>query len=348
MSETKIPSTDLAPPNLDALKKLIEDNEGPFAIVTAQLDPDSIGAGVLVRKLLAGFGKTGLVYYAGSKDRDPQNQTAFTVCKLASTFRPKKELPKGMPIILIDSATLNDTRWGEEKLEPIIVIDHHDSLLPRSPERWVWIEPRFGAASTMVARLLQIFGINLTEDERETATLGAFGIYNDTRGLLSKTTSIDREMFTELMRIGDQRLLEDLHEFPLPEAYYAFLATAYETKQIYQAKLVATVGEISAHDNTLLARVATKLVRWDGVHTVILWALQDSEMVVVKARTIDRSLDLNDLLQRHFPGCSGTKGHEGGADIPVPIIAPKTPKSREAFVLYLRNLFNEMFGASGS
>ncbi|MEK7516167.1 MAG: DHH family phosphoesterase [Patescibacteria group bacterium] len=348
MPETKLPSTDLAPPDTELLRRIITETQRPLAIVTTQLDPDSMGASMLMRKLLRSLGQDAIVCYAGAGNSDPQNQTAFTMCNLAPIFRPKEELPRDAAVILLDSAILHDKRWGEEPLDPIIVIDHHDSRLSPSANRWVWIEPRFGAASTMVARLLQVFEVKLTDDDREVATIGAFGVYNDTRGLLSKTTSLDREMFTELMRHGDQRLLQDLHEFPLPEAYYAFMATAYRTKTIHQAKLIATVGEMTAHDNTLLARVATKLVRWEGVYTVIVWGLQDGKLVTVKARTIDRANDLNDLLHLHFPGYGGAKGHEGGADIPLGVLAPPNGASCAILLEFLQKLFNDKFGANGS
>jgi nanoRNase/pAp phosphatase (c-di-AMP/oligoRNAs hydrolase) len=200
----------------------------------------------------------------------------------------------------------------------------------------------------MVARLIQILEIPLTEDDRMTATLGAFGIYNDTHGLLRKTTSLDRAMFAYLMSHGEQRLLEDLYQFPLPERYYDLYRRACETRRIAHTTLVASVGEISAEENTLLARIANQMVLCAGVYTVILWGLQDGTAVTVKARTIDRTMNLKEFLQKHFPNCSGAKGHEGGADFPIAFIAPKSVKSRETFVEYLRQCFNEMFGTNGS
>lgn len=348
MLDGKISSTDLVPPNTDGLKDLLANRPGPFAPAAAQLDPDAIGAGMLTLKLLSAFGKGEKVYYAGSGNNDPQNQAAFTACNLETWFRPKAELSSGSPIILLDSANLHDTRWGDEPLDPVIVIDHHDSRLSSSAGRWCWIEPRLGATSTMVARLLQILEIPLTEDDRMTATLGAFGIYNDTHGLLRKTTSLDRAMFAYLMSHGDQRLLEDLHQFPLPERYYDLFRCAWETHRVAQTTLLASVGEISAEENTLLARIANQLVLCAGVDTVILWGLQDGAAVTVKARTISRTMNLNEFLQKHFPNCSGAKGHEGGADFPVSAIAPKSVKTRGMFVEYLRQWFKEEFGANGS
>jgi nanoRNase/pAp phosphatase (c-di-AMP/oligoRNAs hydrolase) len=348
MPETKLPSTDLVPPNIGGLKDLLAKTPGPLALAAAQLDPDAIGAGMLMLRLLTSLGKSGTVYYAGSGNNDPQNQAAFTACDLETWFRPRAELPSGSPTILLDSANLHDTRWGDEPLDPIVVIDHHDSRLSPSAGRWCWIEPRLGATSTMVARLLQILEIPLTEDDRVPATLGAFGIYNDTHGLLRKTTSLDRAMFAYLMSHGDQRLLEDLHQFPLPERYYDLFCRAWETRRVAQTTLVASVGEVLAEENTLLARIANQLVLCAGVDTVVLWGLQDGSAVTVKARTISRTKNLNEFIQRHFPDCGGAKGHEGGADFPVSAIAPKSVKTREMFVEYLRQWFKEEFGANGS
>lgn len=348
MPDGKISSTDLVPPNIDGLKDLLTKTPGPFAPVAAQLDPDAIGAGMLALKLLSAFGKGEKVYYAGSGNNDPQNQAAFKACDLDTWFLPKEELPSSLPTVLLDSANLHDTRWGEKPLDPTIIIDHHDSRLAANANRWCWIEPRLGATSTMVARLLQILDIPLTEDDRMAATLGAFGIYNDTHGLLRKTTSLDRAMFAHLMGHGDQRLLEDLHQFPLPERYYDLFRCAWETHRVAHATLVASVGEVSAEENTLLARIANQLVLCAGVNTVVLWGLQDGNAVTVKARTISRTLNLNEFLQRHFPNCSGAKGHEGGADFPISVIAPKFVKTREMFVEYLQQWFKEEFGANGS
>ena len=301
-----------------------------FAILISQLDPDAIGAAVLLRVVLESLGKKADIYYAGKISQ--LNQALFNIFELDKSFTPiPNQLPAHYTLALDDSSMLEDKRLGSlGKINPKIVIDHHRSDLRESDETWIENQS-MGSAASIAADLLLSLGKDLDPEEQvnlstygKEATLGALGITSDTDAFEApETTDLDRQMFAALMEKGDQESFTAARKYSLPDRYYSIWQNVLATEKRAHSTLVASGGFIAEEEKDYLARISNKLMRWKGVTLVIVWAIVDDENLTVKARTNDPSLDLNELLKKKFGQThAGAKPRAGGAERPLEALKP--------------------------
>ena len=330
---------------IEKFRKVVESCEDGIAILIAQVDPDAFGAGVLLRKALEFLGKRAEIYYAGKVSQ--LNQALFNIFEIEKIARPiPNEFPSEVALALVDSSMAEDKRFGSlGRIEPRIVIDHHRSDLRESEDTWVEIQ-QTGSASAIAADLLFSLGVPFNNDAQVT-TLGALGISGDTDGFdAPETTSLDREMYYKLMEHGNQELVTAARRYDLPDRYFDIQKELRNSEHIGHATLVASGGFIAEKEKDFLARIANNLVRRTGVRLVVVWAVVDDTNLVVKARTTDKSSDLNEMLKRLFGSSyAGAKTGAGGAEIPLGFLAPSA-KSREELLRFLDAKMRDAFHIS--
>jgi len=308
-----------------------------IAILIAQGDPDAYGSAAILRKILEHLGKSVIVYYAGTVSQ--LNRAMFNIFSLERDFdHLPKQLPPHFTIALVDSSMVDDNRLGIGVIDPKIVIDHHrGDKIPENDDNWILIRD-VGSACSLVADLAFALGVPLDKD---TATMGALGISNDTDSFEAKeTTDLDRKMFAALMEHGEQSDFMEARKYPLPARYYDIWKSVLDTQRFQQGTLIVSGGFISEKEKDFLARIANNLMRWEGVELLIVWAIVDDKKFVVKARTHSAQKLLGEILKRIFgQNNAGAKTWAGGAEVPLAEIAPvelgTTETSRQHFLRIL-------------
>ncbi len=319
---------------VEKFRSLVTACNEDFAILIAQIDPDSIGCAILTAKILEFLEKRVFVYFAGKVSH--LNQPLFNLFDLEKILRPlPNELPPHLVFVLVDSSMVDDKRFGSlGPISPKVIIDHHKTDMRENENSWIAIES-VGSASSIAADLLFALEVPL-EKNSQVATLGALGIAGDTDSLEAVgTTPLDRKMFASLMEYGNQEQFSDARKYDLPDRYYEMWRAVLNSEHVGHSTFIGSGGYIIEEEKDFLARLANKLMRRKGVTLVIVWAIVDESRLVVKARTTSVSNELNDTLRRLFgPNYAGAKTWAGGAEIPLGFLAPSV-KSREHLLKFL-------------
>lgn len=193
-------------------------------------------------------------------------------------------------IILVDSRSFNAVKWMDESTE-FLLIDHHTYTQPL-PTGWRWWDGALGPLSTganttlLVERLL-VQGADLTPLQ---ATLLALGIYEDTGGLLYKsTTHRDARCVAWLLEQGAN--VEVIHRFthyPLSSAQQKLveelIASAEYVQVAGQTLVVATANAPDfSEEVSALAHQLRSLYEVDAVFVVV--DLGDRVQMVARSRS---------------------------------------------------------------
>lgn len=341
---TKEREQTLEPKKVAKFKQVLNTCEDGIAILLAQVDPDGVGSSALLSRVLQALGKQSVSYYAGVVSQ--LNQAIFNLFELDKIMHPTPPtaLSSQMAVALVDSAMVDDRRFGVlGPISPKFVIDHHRTNLAEREDNWVCIES-VGAAATLVAELLFALDVPLSDDP-STATLGALGIAGDTDDFKApETTSRDRAMFSRLMEHGDQELYTRARDYFLPDRYFEILEGVLKSRKSGHSTMVASGGYIAEDEKDFLARIANNLSRRTGTELLIVWAVVDESKLVVKARTRDASKNLNEMLKKKFgESRAGAKTWAGGAEIKLDLKPSFSASSRNLLLEYLESWMLDEF-----
>ncbi|KJR41180.1 TrkA-N domain-containing protein [Candidatus Magnetoovum chiemensis] len=292
-------------------------------IVLTQVDPDSIGSAMLLRQIALSFNLKVEVYYCGHFGH-PQNRTIYSLYDLGSIFDPISIKPSEIKkCAIVDSSQVNDARLQGYSIEPVIIIDHHEVDTKNNDEdenSFILIE-RVGASSTLVAELVFALNVKLEKNSRE-ATLGALGIFNDTK-MLTNATERDVIAYSKILEYADKEIFRQLHSYPLPQRYFEYFKEAITNWKIKESRLVTGIGFVSSKEADQLSIITDSLIRMPEIQIAIAWGIVDYAHVRISARCTDPSLSFYDFLKERFGQNSGVKTTatgvaEGGALIKLP------------------------------
>jgi len=216
----------------------------------------------------------------------------LTLYRSAFPFAEADRIPRERvaQAILVDSRSFNAVKGMDETTE-FLLIDHHTFTQPLPPG-WRWWDGALGPLSTganttlLVERLL-VQGADLTPIQ---ATLLALGIYEDTGGLLYKsTTHRDARCVAWLLEQGAN--VEVIHRFthyplsPAQQALVEELIASAEYVQVAGQTLVvatATAPEFS-EEVSALAHQLRSLYEVDAVFVLV--DLGDRVQMVARSRS---------------------------------------------------------------
>jgi nanoRNase/pAp phosphatase (c-di-AMP/oligoRNAs hydrolase) len=330
----------LTPERLERFKTIATGLDGQTTILITQMDPDAIGAAMLLRLILERhLGCKVTTYFAGTIDH-PQTWAIFNYYRLSERMTPiPKDLADLGKVILVDSSLRADTRMQGKKYAPVIVIDHHDkSDVPDNGETWVWCEP-VGATVTLVVELADQLEVAL--DDSEVATMGALGIATDTQNFTEGVDrKRDRRIWARLLDLGSDVQYSALSRYDFPERYFQLLhqLLSPESFTFHQTLLVTHCGLIDPNEMAYLSRAADMLIRHEQAQTVIVWAPLRGVGICIKFRSEDPSGDLADLIVT-FAGSGGAKSKHGVASggsiivFPDPLV-PSEQNEKEVVAMF--------------
>jgi len=305
---------------LNRFRAVVNAMSGSCSIIISQVDPDALGGAValaeVITKCKTGNGLKIKIFYGGAVSH-PQNVAIMNKFDLARRMRPIRQFGEddNRNVVLVDSSSLDDARLQlKEKIDPVIVIDHHrGSSVQEREGTFVWIED-VGSASTLVVELMRSLKIGPLEEHPMVALLLAVGIYTDTSGL-TDCIRRDRDAYNVVADIAPGQELTQLFRYPLPSSHFDNLGKALENREFRDGKMVTHLGKIRPEEGDDLSTIADSLIRMTGVTLVIVWGIVD-KTVRISARNADITNPLDVFLRDRFAGAScGAKLSSDGRGI---------------------------------
>lgn len=290
-----------------------EAGQESWSVIVAQIDPDGIATAFIVKALLATLGaKVDGLYYAGGFGH-PQNKILYNEFELMKHMKPISEMPEDTVKALADSSRFEDSRLGRRIPKEMfgLVVDHHLEALQETSTFLPIIES-CGAAATNAIRLLCASGGDL--DER-LCDLAAVGILSDTDRLTHPVTKqADRDAFAEVMRKGNQELIDACFNYALPERYLELYREVLANETVLKhVRIGHTTSLLREDEGDYLSIMADSLRKVQGAETVVVWGVP-KDAVRASVRTHSKDLDLTAFIEAVFgKGNGGAKHGSGGA-----------------------------------
>ena len=167
-------------------------------------DPDAIASAFGLQRLLAHFGVTSTLCYAGRIDKLSSSKmlTAFGI-QMVSYEELREHMQEQDPIICVDSQK-NSGNITDFVGDEIACIDHHPTFVQTE---YLYRDVRItGACASLIAQYFQRLGM---APDVNAATALLYGIRMDTLQFSRGATSLDIEMFSYLFPLSDtQKMLE--------------------------------------------------------------------------------------------------------------------------------------------
>lgn len=197
---------------------------------------------------------------------------------------------------------------------PTVVLDHH-AMRPESARAEVAIvEPGYGATSALVAEMLLARGVPMTT---EVATALYYGIKSETQDLARDASEADVEVYRELEKRMDRRVLARIEAGRVPREYYTEVLTVLSTAVVRGRVVTADLGRLRVPD--MVPEMADFLLRLETVRwSCVMGEYQDT--LYVSIRTTDPDANAGEAIRRAFDGMGSSGGHAsmGGGQVPMP------------------------------
>lgn len=301
--------TNLAEQRLAHLLAALDQPPGLAIVPHVNPDPDAIAAAVGLQALFMHLGYRTRLLYAGRVGR-AENRALIDY--LERPFQPLLVVPL-WPIVLVDTQPGAGNSPFESDTPIAITFDHHPLRDDSTRTRFADIRPTFGATSTIVYEYMQAAGY--TPDSR-LATVLYYGIKTDTMSLERGATAADVAAYEALRALIDRSALRRIQQVRVPAAYFRHTYTALQAARVYDAVLVAHLGQTPYPD--LAAEMADWLLRYEGVEWVLCTGVY-RDVLNLALRTVDPEGQAGRTIQTVLEGRGSGGGHGAlaGAQIPL-------------------------------
>lgn len=219
-----------------------------------------------------------------------------------------------------DFVAICDTQPGTnysslpDGLVPTVVIDHH-AMRPETKKAEVAIvEPNYGATSSLVAEMLLAKGVPIPTD---VATGLYYGMKSETQDLARDTTETDVEVYRELEKLIDRRLLARIESGRVPREYYTEILTVLSTATVQGRVVWADLGLLRVPD--MVPEMADFLLRLEGMRwSCVMGDYLDT--LYVSIRTSDPDSNCGEAIKKAVAGMGSAGGHASmaGGQVPMP------------------------------
>ncbi len=292
-------------------------SEGKLVLCTHRHpDPDGLGALVAMQQLLKDkFGLEADLVLEG-RIRRAENVAMRRLLRIEA-------LPKGAVdpavykgAIVVDAQPCFSHTHPPGGVPVLAIFDHHDAseaTEEKDKEAFRWVDPGFGATSTMVWSLLRAFDV---EPNERTATALFCGIRYDTNDLAHDSTELDEEAYFALQRIANRSWIGAIDHPPLPRDYFRQMARAIDSCEVSGIVLLTLLGDVNSPET--VAEVADWFVRLEGQQWSLAGGACDGRYQV-SLRTDLPGADAYPAL-RYILGREGSCGGHGrmaGGQIPI-------------------------------
>lgn len=331
---------------------VVKENETPerVAIFThPSPDPDAMASAIGIQWLLASrYGIESDFVKVGDSTRR-QNTTMINILGItmldwetvSSTFDETYTR-----VVVVDA--LPDRLPSEVAKRVKLVIDHHDVQLTATQRKkydLVIIE-RVGACCSLVYKLMRecdwlpgsdkVASVTATIDDHIVATAMTAGIMIDTRGFMNiATQQLDLEAYTYFFGQADPKLGRKIDKYKEPRYLFELRGELVKPENyvIENTTYIGSAGYLPVGRTDALPQLADEFVKMEGVTTAIVFAIVGTDLIV-KMRSEDDSLMVNNFLQKLFGENAGAKAGEGGGAIPLGLLGIEAPPDELKVKIY--------------
>ncbi|HHT9153567.1 MAG TPA: DHH family phosphoesterase, partial [Candidatus Hypogeohydataceae bacterium YC40] len=281
------------------------DTRGLAIFLQDNPDPDAIASGLALKRIAEKCEVVSKIYYGGNighhQNRALVNLLGTELIQLTTPTEVKEVLSAVGKVALVEASTPSKNNILPEGFVPDIIVDHHQTDISAVKGRFVDIEYKIGATSTILTRYLRLFGI---KPDAALATVLLYGIKVDTMGFTRNTTAQDMEAVAYLSPLIDHELLKGIESPPMSSETLDIIGRAIRSREIRGSYLVSFVEFIN--DRDALPQAADMMLQLEGVDTVLVSGIS-GDKVHLSARSRDPRVNLGLLLQKAFGQGSG--GH---------------------------------------
>jgi nanoRNase/pAp phosphatase (c-di-AMP/oligoRNAs hydrolase) len=284
-------------------------------LVQKNPDPDCIGAAVGLSVLLREkFALKTSIFYHG-KISHPQNKAMKNLLHIQMKEASEFILESYEKIVVVDT-DLTNTGFASDKLMSASVrIDHH--YMDRDQEA-EYEDIRFvGSTCSIIWEYLKEYDVDLSVMP-DIATALLIGIKTDTIDFTSQTTAeLDMIAYRSVLPHVSKESLARICNYTIPKVLFELECKAFTEKILQDGTLISYIGQIDENNRDVISIIADKMIRMDGVETVVIMAIIDSELVA-SVRSTDDRVEVSSLCAKVFgKEFSGAKDGSGGARIPL-------------------------------
>ncbi|MBC8329566.1 MAG: DHH family phosphoesterase [Planctomycetes bacterium] len=323
-------------PNLDRFRAALPASGRLVLCTHRHPDPDGLGALVALQYLLQEeFGLEAELVLEG-RIRRAENVAMRQLLGITALPKGGVDPSRYAGVIIVDSQPAFTHTAPPGGLPILGVIDHHlgpeDCSAGGIP--FAWVDPDYGATSTMVHDLLDGFGV---EPDRRVATALFCGIRYDTNDLARDASVEDERAYERLHKLADRKLVAAIDQPALSRDYFRQMGESIQACMSHGPLLLILMGEVSSPES--VAEIADWFVRLEGQQWSLAGGACDGRYQV-SLRTDMPGADAYPAL-RYIIGEEGSCGGHGrmaGGQIPL------TELSLEQVRSLVRGRALEVFG----
>lgn len=286
-------------------------------LVTTHLhpDPDALASSMAMVALLRAKLGGGVVVSMSIKGKLASgiNATFARFSDLELTPWDDEKLSDYDAIVLLDTQPASSFSPLPASIEPIAVIDHHQSRHQKPHCAFCDIRPDVGATSSIV------FSYFMELEAGITPTLGAsllFAIESDLAGAAGTPGELDNIALSSLTLIADTHKLYQMRYVDLPQSYYAAYAAALHNAVYCENALMSHIEQINSLE--MPAVMADFLLRFDAVQWALVTAVHENKLVI-SLRTSSKTMSAADMIRKLLRHAGEGGGHrtKAGGFIPL-------------------------------
>ncbi|HJM40474.1 MAG TPA: DHH family phosphoesterase [Planctomycetota bacterium] len=324
-------------PDLDSFRACLQPGDRVVLCTHRHPDPDGLGALVALQHLLREAFEVESDLVLEGRIRRAENIAMRELLEITALPKGGVDPSRYTGIFVVDAQPGFTHTNPPGALNVLGVIDHHELADEKSECKapsFCWVDPNYGATSTMLYDLLRAFDVEL---DIRAATALFCGVRYDTNDLARDATPQDAEAYFQLQKMADRRLVAHIDQPELSRGYFREMADAIESCQCYGPLLLTLMGEVPSPE--MVAEVADWFVRLRGKQWSLAGGACDNRYQV-SVRTDMPGADAYPAL-RYIVGAEGSCGGHGrmaGGQIPL------TGLSVEEVQALVRRRALEVFG----
>ncbi|MCL4545643.1 MAG: DHH family phosphoesterase [Chloroflexi bacterium] len=287
---------------VERLLNAFAESRNPAIVLHDHPDPDAIGSGLALSKLLTDRLHLHATLVFGGVIARAENRALVDELGISLVTASDFAWEAADATALLDCQPMSGNHALPPHIVPSVVIDHHPPTGGVHPSTLADIRPEYGATCTILTEYLEDAQVHV--DER-LATALFYGIKTDTQDLGRQASGIDALAYLRLFVAADKRALSRIQNPRLPLAYFRALHSALEKIEVYGDTAVARLDELEMPETT--GETADLIVRLEGIR----WSLSLGRFgtrLLFSLRNTDVNADAGAVAEHLATGI----GHGGG------------------------------------
>ena len=332
------------------LRRLLDKHDDVAIVMHPNPDPDAMASAMGVAAIAESVDTEATLYYPG-EIRHQENRAFRTVLEIElETIESASDID-AETVVLVDHNTARGFT-GAQKIEPLIVVDHHPGN--GAGTAFTDVRTEYGAASTILVEYLEGIGVSIEAEEEsaggitltsELATGLLYGILSDTNHLTKGCSAADFEAASFLFPAIDEEKLDRIANPQVSDDVLQIKADAIQKKRVEGSFAICDVGEIGNVD--AIPQAADELMHLEGVTAVVVYGENDGTLHL-SGRSRDDRVHMGEALRHAVSDIpmanAGGHARMGGGQLSVDHMNGIGPSEGVSRLEFEERIFSAMAG----